>query len=47
MFVRSYSENAEMSILIKLMKEKEVDLKEATSLLKNEKTKQKDEVILP
>ena len=46
MFVRSYSENAEMSILIKLMKEK-IALKQATSLLKNEKTKQEDEVILP
>ena len=46
MFVRSYSENGETSILIKLMQEKEVALKEATSLLESEKTKQRDEVNL-
>ena len=46
MFVRSYSENAEMSILIKLMQEK-VAFKQATSSLKIEKTKQKDKVNLP
>ena len=45
MFVRCYSENAEMSILIKLMKEK-VDLKQAGSLLESERTKQKDDVNL-
>ena len=47
MFVRSYSDKAETSIFIKLMKEKEVALKQATSLLElSEKTKQKDEVDL-
>ena len=47
MFVRSYSESPETSILIKLMQlEKEVALKEAISLLESEKTKQKDEVNL-
>ena len=46
MFVRCYSENPEISILIKLMQEKEVALKEATSLLESEKTKQRDEVNL-
>ena len=47
MFFRCYSDKAETSILIKLMKEKEVDLKKATSLLElSEKTKQKDEVDL-
>ena len=46
MFVRSDSEDAETSILIKLMQEKEVALKEATSLLESEKTKQSDEVNL-
>ena len=45
MFVRSYSDNAETSILIKLMQEK-VFLKEATSLLESENTKQRDEVNL-
>ena len=46
MFVRCYSENAETSILIKLMQEKEFALKEATSLLESEKTKQSAEVDL-
>ena len=47
MFVRSYSDKAETYILIKLMEEKEVALKQATSLLElSEKTKQKDEVDL-
>ena len=41
MFIRSYSENAETSILIKL-----IALKQAISSLENEKTKQKDEVHL-
>ena len=44
MFVRSYSENAETSILIKLMGEKEDALKQTITLL--EKTKHKDEVDL-
>ena len=46
MFVRSYSENAETSILIKLTQEKDA-LKQATSLLESEMTKQKDEVDFP
>ena len=46
MFVRSYSENPETSILLKLMQEKEVALKEAASLLESEKTKQSTEVDL-
>ena len=46
MFVRSYSENAETSILIKLTQEKDV-LKQATSLLESEKTKLRDEVGFP
>ena len=41
---RSYSENAETSILIKLMKEKDIALKQTITLL--EKTKHKDEVNL-
>ena len=45
MSVSSYSDNAETSILIKLMQEK-VFLKETTSLLESEKTKQRDEVDL-
>ena len=47
MFFRSYSDNGETSILIKLMKEKEVALKEAISLLElSEKTKQEYQVNL-
>ena len=44
MFVRCYSENPEISILIKLMQEKEVANKQAISMLESEKTKHRDEV---